>query len=120
MSDPVEFEHFCVRYELDSRTEDAKQQYNTYCQNLDIFNDVVEKSNWGGARAGAGRKTKYACTKVKRVPENYIPVIDALIEYLDDHAELNGKYHKDVESEPTFFRSLNLNAQEISFKIKPL
>lgn len=40
--------------------------------------------NRGGARPGAGRKTKYEKTVVMRVPEKYQDAIKTLITHLDE------------------------------------
>ena len=44
---------------------------------------MTETKNHGGARPGAGRKTKYEKTTVMRVPEKYQEAIKALIAHLD-------------------------------------
>ena len=50
------------------------------------------KSTRGGARIGAGRKTKYEKTTVMRVPEKYKDAITALIAYLDETAYIDKHY----------------------------
>ncbi|RLV57698.1 hypothetical protein D5018_21180 [Parashewanella curva] len=86
-----------------------------------MFSKISEKKfseNWGGKREGSGRKTKYEKTKVMRIPEKYSEVIKALIEHLDQTAELDQNY-KPVESDPVFIRSLKDKKQDITFKTSP-
>jgi hypothetical protein len=78
------------------------------------------KKQHGGARPGAGRKTKYEKTVVMRVPEKYRDAIKALIEHLDDTAYIDGHYPKGEASEPVFLRSLEDNAQHIAFFTSPV
>ncbi len=52
------------------------------------------KKQHGGARPGAGRKTKYEKTVVMRVPEKYRDAIKAFIEHLDNTAYIDGHYPK--------------------------
>jgi hypothetical protein len=77
------------------------------------------KNQHGGARPGAGRKTKYEKTVVTRVPEKYLEVVKALIAHLDETAGLN-KHYLAAESEAVFLRSLDDNKQHIIFKTNPL
>jgi hypothetical protein len=78
-----------------------------------------KKPAHGGARKGAGRKTKYENTVVIRVPEKYRDVIKGLIEHLDA-SEMIDKNHKASESEPMFVRSLQDKPQQVSFKVSPV
>lgn len=78
------------------------------------------KKQHGGARPGAGRKTKYEKTVVMRVPEKYLDAIKALIEHLDNTAYIDGHYPKGEVSETIFLRSLDDNAQHISFFTSPV
>lgn len=77
------------------------------------------KGQHGGARPGAGRKTKYEKTVVMRVPEKYQEVIKELITHLDETAYLNSHYKNGQESEPVYLRSLDDNKQNITFKTMP-
>jgi len=79
-----------------------------------------DKKQHGGARPGAGRKTKYEKTVVMRIPEKYQEAIKALISHLDDTAYINGNYKNGEVSEPVFLRSLDDNAQHISFTTRPV
>jgi len=79
---------------------------------------MTETKNHGGARPGAGRKTKYEKTTVMRVPEKYQEAIKALIAHLDSTAEIN-RHFQPVESEKIYLRSLNDNKQHLTFKISP-
>ncbi|MDF0536030.1 hypothetical protein PY479_17365 [Shewanella sp. A32] len=74
----------------------------------------------GGARAGAGRKTKYEKTTVMRVPEKYKDAISALISHLDETKHINKHYPQGSQSDPVFLRSLDDNAQNIVFTTKPI
>lgn len=76
--------------------------------------------NRGGARPGAGRKTKYEKTVVMRVPEKYQDAIKALIAHLDETAYIDGHYRNGHASEPVFLRSLDDNAQHVTFTTKPV
>jgi len=76
--------------------------------------------NRGGARPGAGRKTKYEKTVVMRVPEKYQDTIKALIVHLDETAYINGNYPNGQTSEPVFLRSLDDNAQHATFTTRPV
>ena len=78
------------------------------------------KPTRGGARAGAGRKTKYEKTMVMRVPEKYREAISALISYLDDTSHINKHYPQGSQSDPVFLRSLDDNAQKITYHTKPI
>ncbi|MGE6384019.1 hypothetical protein ACQKCO_20780 [Shewanella baltica] len=78
-----------------------------------------KSNNHGGARPGAGRKTKYEKTVVMRVPEKYQEVIKALITHLDDTAYLNSHYKNGQGSKPVYLRSLDDNKQNITFKTMP-
>lgn len=78
------------------------------------------KKQHGGARPGAGRKTKYEKTVVMRVPEKYLDAIKALITHLDDTAYIDRHYPKGEASEPVFLRSLEDNAQHIAFFTSPV
>lgn len=80
---------------------------------------IMSEKKHGGAREGAGRKPKYASMKVMKVPTDYIPAIKALIQHLDETDYLEKGYPKQ-ESEPLFFRSRQLKAQEISFITSPV
>jgi len=74
----------------------------------------------GGAREGAGRKTKYEKTIVMRVPEMYREHIQALIAHLDETRYIDKNYPQGSESEPVFLRSLDGRAQNITIKTKPI
>lgn len=74
----------------------------------------------GGARPGSGRKTKYEKTVVMRVPDKYQEVIKALITHLDETAYLDGNYQSGDVSEPVFLRSLQDNAQHVTFITQPV
>ncbi len=78
------------------------------------------KKQHGGARPGAGRKTKYEKTVVMRVPEKYQDAIKALIAHLDDTAYIDGHYRDGQISEPVFLRSLEDNAQNVIFTTHPI
>ena len=41
MSQKVSYEKFCQHYELDSSVIDSRSQYNEYCKNLTLFNNVA-------------------------------------------------------------------------------
>ena len=72
--------------------------------------DMLEvKKQHGGARPGAGRKTKYASTVVTRVPEKYFDVIKALIHHLDEYEMVDINY-TDAVSEPVFLPFLPLTS----------
>lgn len=73
----------------------------------------------GGARAGAGRKTKYENTVVMRVPEKYKEVIKALITHLDD-TDMIDKNYRAVESEGLMLRSLQDKPQKVYFRTEAL
>jgi len=77
-------------------------------------------SKRGGARKGAGRKTKYENTVVTRVAEIYLGAIKALIQHLDDTAHINKFYPNGSESDQIFQRSLDGHAQNISFFTRPI
>lgn len=77
-----------------------------------------KQNNHGGARPGAGRKTKYEKTVVMRVPDKYQDAIKALITYLDSTAELN-RHYQPAESEKVYLRSLNDHKQHVTFKVTP-
>jgi hypothetical protein len=79
-----------------------------------------KSNNHGGARPGAGRKTKYEKTVVMRVPEKYQEAIKALINHLDNTAYIDSHYLKGEVSDPVFLRSLDDNAQNITFSTQPL
>ena len=79
---------------------------------------MTETKNHGGARPGAGRKTKYEKTVVMRVPERYQDAIKAMIAHLDDNAYLNNHYSAS-ESENIYLRSLDDNKQHITITVKP-
>lgn len=78
------------------------------------------KKQHGGARPGAGRKTKYEKTVVMRVPEKYRDAIKAFIEHLDNTAYIDGHYPQGEKSEPIFLRSLDDNAQHLIFTTQPV
>ncbi|MBU2023716.1 MAG: hypothetical protein KKA29_15515 [Gammaproteobacteria bacterium] len=80
----------------------------------------TSKNQHGGARPGAGRKTKYEKTVVMRVPEKYQDAIKALIAHLDETAYIDGHYRNGQASEPVFLRSLDDNAQHVTFTTKPV
>lgn len=80
----------------------------------------MEKKQHGGARPGAGRKTKYENTVVMRVPDKYKDAIKALITHLDNTDYIDRYYPEGEISEPVFLRSLSDNAQNITFSTKPL
>lgn len=80
----------------------------------------MEKKQHGGARPGAGRKTKYENTVVMRVPDKYKDAIKALITHLDNTDYIDRYYSEGEISEPVFLRSLSDNAQNITFSTKPL
>ena len=79
----------------------------------------MEKKQHGGARPGAGRKTKYENTVVMRVPEKYRDAIKALITHLDDTDYID-KHYAAEESEPVYLRSLKDKKQHIIFRTEPL
>lgn len=74
----------------------------------------------GGARAGAGRKTKYEKTVVVRVPDIYQETISELIAHLDATRYIDHHYPQGSESEPVFLRSLDGKAQLVFFTTKPV
>lgn len=120
MSDAVPYKQFCVKYDLEPKSANAKEQYKSYCNNLDMFNDIAEeKLNWGGARKGAGRKTKYAATKVMRVPQQYEDAIKALITHLDETESIDHNYSS-VKSEGVYLRSLQDKKQKLFFITEPI
>lgn len=41
MSQKVSYDKFCQHYELDSSVIDSRSQYNEYCKNLTVFNNVA-------------------------------------------------------------------------------
>ncbi|KPZ67250.1 hypothetical protein BCU84_19520 [Shewanella sp. 10N.286.51.B7] len=75
----------------------------------------MEKKQHGGARPGAGRKTKYENTVVMRVPEKYRGAVKALITHLDA-TDMIDKNYSAVESKPVYLRSLQDKSQQITFK----
>ncbi|WP_394230892.1 hypothetical protein [Shewanella colwelliana] len=77
------------------------------------------KKQHGGARPGAGRKTKYEKTVVARIPEKYLDAIKALIHHLDE-SEMIDKHYKDAVSEPVFLRSLKDKAQQVTFTVSAI
>ncbi|MCT8988667.1 hypothetical protein O1D97_06205 [Marinomonas sp. 15G1-11] len=79
----------------------------------------MEKKQHGGARPGAGRKTKYESTVVMRVPEKYRGAIKALISHLDA-TDMVDKNYSAVESEAVYLRSLQDKKQHITFITEPL
>ncbi len=79
---------------------------------------MAEAKNHGGARIGAGRKTKYEKTVVMRVPERYRDAIKLLIEHLDS-SEMIDRNYKPAISEPVFIRSLQDKPQNITFTVAP-
>jgi hypothetical protein len=79
----------------------------------------MEKKQHGGARPGAGRKTKYENTVVMRVPEKYRDAIKALITHLDA-TDFIDKHYTAEESEPVYMRSLKDKKQHIIFRTEPL
>lgn len=72
----------------------------------------------GGAREGAGRKSKWQApsTKVMRVPEAYASIVRALIRHLDDTHEVRRGYAP-ATSERLPIRSLSGRAQYIEFTV---
>lgn len=74
----------------------------------------------GGARAGAGRKTKYEKTVVMRIPEKYRDAIQHMIAHLDECAYIDKHYPSGSESSPLFIRSLDDNAQHVTIAVKPI
>lgn len=40
MSQTVSYETFCQHYELDSSATGSRTQYNEYCNNLTVFNNI--------------------------------------------------------------------------------
>ena len=78
-----------------------------------------DKKNHGGARAGAGRKAMYAAMKAMKVPSDYIPIIKALIEHLNE-TDMIDKSYQSYTSEPFFMRSRQGKAQNISFTTSPV
>lgn len=82
-------------------------------------NENTKKNGHGGARQGAGRKTKHESTKVMRVPVKYEEAIKALIRHLDDTATINHHYDA-VESTAVYLRSIDDKKQNISFKTTPV
>lgn len=79
----------------------------------------IKKTTHGGARPGAGRKTKYENTVVMRVPEKYKDAIKALIAHLDD-TDMIDKNYRAVESEGLMLRSLQDKAQKVYFRTEAL
>ena len=79
---------------------------------------VVENpsENWGGKRAGSGRKSQGYKTIRLRFPEPYENVIKALIAHLDE-IDKNQEY---IESEPFRMLSIKGKKQHITFKTEPL
>jgi Asp-tRNA(Asn)/Glu-tRNA(Gln) amidotransferase A subunit family amidase len=68
----------------------------------------------GGARTGAGRKSKYDETKVMRVPARYSEAIKKLIAHLDEIEETELQHPK-VESTPVFYRTMRDKRREVTF-----
>ena len=79
----------------------------------------MEKKQHGGARPGAGRKTKYENTVVMRVPEKYRDTIKALISHLDETDMIDENYSA-VESKAVYLRSLQDKRQHVIFRTEPL
>ena len=77
------------------------------------------KVTHGGARDGAGRKSKYEKTIVMRVPEKYRDTIKALIDHLDN-SKMIGKHFNASVSDPVFIRSLEDKPQKVSFSVSPI
>ncbi len=119
MGSTSDYEEFCDKHKLRPSLKDSREQYDSYCKNLDFFPTEVKKSNRGGVRAGSGRKTKYESTKVVRVPENYLDAIKSLISHLDENSDIDHHY-SDVNSEPVFIRSLTGKKQNLVFVTKPI
>ena len=88
-------------------------------EQTDMF--TVAKKPRGGARPGAGRKSKspVAATKVIRVPGQYEEAVRALVAHLDASAEF-GRHYGPFTSEPRFIRSLYGKAQHVTFTVAPL
>lgn len=85
-----------------------------------MSNDALEQKNGhGGARVGAGRRTRYEKTVVMRVPEQYRDVIKGLIEHLDA-SEMIDKNYTPEESKSFFIRSLQDKPQQVSFRVSPI
>jgi hypothetical protein len=55
-----------------------------------------------------------------RVPEKYQEAISALIAYLDETAYIDKHYPHGSQSDPVFLRSLDDNAQNITYSTKPI
>lgn len=85
------------------------------------MSDQEKKSKRGGYREGAGRKTKYASTSTMRVPDDYKPIIKALIEHLDntDMIGFDPKDHPVKTTIEDLFRSRQHKKQKISFITEP-
>jgi hypothetical protein len=77
------------------------------------------KVNHGGARKGAGRKTKYEKTIVMRVPEKYQEAIKSMILHLDESAMMD-KNHMPSTSEKVFIRSLLDKPQMVNVTVSPV
>ncbi len=83
-----------------------------------------EKKPRGGARDGAGRKPRamVKASRIIRVPEDYLSMIRALIQHLDETTWL-GARDPDHTSPQYFQRSIMGRAQFISFttsgKVQP-
>ena len=83
------------------------------------MNDQKNKNTHGGARQGAGRKAMYAEMKAMKVPTQYIPVIKAFIEHLNE-TDMIDKNYKSYTSEPFYIRSRQDKSQNISFTTSPV
>jgi hypothetical protein len=73
----------------------------------------------GGARKGAGRKTKYEKTVVMRVPDKYRDVIKSLVTHLDESESIDKNYSTSA-SKPVFLRSLQDKPQQVVFTVSPI
>lgn len=82
---------------------------------------MTDNNSHGGARKGAGRPAKYASMKAMKVPTDYIPVIKALIQHLND-TDMIGFDSNDKPVKTTIetvFRSKQDKKQSISFVTSP-
>ena len=41
MSKQVTYKQFCQRYELDPNAADSKNEYAKFCQNMNVFDDII-------------------------------------------------------------------------------
>lgn len=71
----------------------------------------------GGARPGAGRKASNRKTKAIRVPEAYIPAVEALVAFLDEQQDLT-KHHTPETSDEIWQRSLKGQRQVVTITVE--